>query len=296
MTTRTQKAQRVTWIGFCANLALSTLKLIAGILGNSAAMVADAVHSISDFITDIIVLAFVQVSDKGTDEDHRYGHGKFETFATLLVSVALLIVGIGIFVNGLKNIIHSLSGNILEQPSYIALIAAVVSIITKEWLYRYTVKVGKAINNQAVVANAWHHRSDAFSSIGTMVGIGGAIFFSEKWRILDPLAGVIVSFFIMKVAIELAIPSIKELLETSLPKELEKEILETIHKTAGIKYTHHFKTRKIGNNIAVDIHVKLDENLTFTESHAKTIDIEKNLKKKYGENTQISIHAEPYQE
>ena len=291
---RTQQAQKVTWVGFFSNLILSGGKLVAGILGNSAAMIADGVHSISDFITDVIVLAFVRYSDKESDEDHRYGHGKYETFATLLISLALLVVGIGIFVNGVESIYAAIKGEILGQPSMIALIAAIVSIISKEWLYQYTLKVGKSINNQAVVANAWHHRSDAFSSIGTMVGIGGAIFLGEKWRVLDPLAGLVVSIFIMNVAIKLGLPAVKELLEAALPETVEKEIIEIVNRTPGVKDHHRLKTRKIGNNYAIDLHVKMDKDLTLEESHDIATAIEQNLYERYGGKTQISIHMEPY--
>src|SRR4030042_5999687 len=290
METRTRKAQKVTWVGFFVNLVLSLGKLTAGIVGNSTAMVADAVHSISDFTTDIIVIAFVGVSDKASDKDHRYGHGKFETFATMLISLALLFVGIGIFWNGLQSIIKSISGELLEQPSAIALIAAVVSIITKEWLYQYTLRVGKSINNQAVIANAWHHRSDAFSSIGTMLGIGGAIFLGENWRLLDPLAGVIVSLFIIKVAFRLGMPSVKELLEVALPEEVEKEVLEIVLQTPGVKDTHRLKTRRIGNNYAIDMHVILDGNLSLKEYHDIATRIERQLYEKYGERNQIRIN------
>lgn len=247
MNNRSEQAQRVTWIGFFVNLALSLGKLLAGLFGHSAAMLADAVHSLSDFLTDIVVISFVRVSDKESDEDHRYGHGKFETFATLVISLALVAVGLGIGYSGIRNIIGAFSGETLGSPSYLALGAAFVSILTKEWLFRYTDKIGKKIQNQAVVANAWHHRSDAFSSIGTLLGIGGAIFLGGKWRILDPLAGVIVSFFIVKVAIELGIPSVKELLEAALPPETEAEILAIVHQTPEVKSSHRLKTRKIGN-------------------------------------------------
>lgn len=291
---RTQQAQKVTWVGFFTNLILSSAKLAAGILGNSAAMVADAVHSISDFITDVIVLAFVKYSDKESDEGHRYGHGKYETFATLLISLALFIVGVGIFINGAKSIYAAIQGEVLGQPSMIALVAAIVSIVSKEWLYQYTIKVGKSINNQAVVANAWHHRSDAFSSIGTMIGIGGAMFLGEKWHVLDPLAGLIVSLFIMNVAVKLGKPAVKELLEAALPEAVEKEIIEIVNQTPGVKDHRHLKTRKIGNNYAIDLHVKVDKDLSLEESHDIATAIEQSLFEKYGRKTHISIHVEPY--
>jgi cation diffusion facilitator family transporter len=294
MEDRTRKAQKVTWTGFFVNLLLSLGKLAAGIFGHSTAMIADAVHSFSDSGTDIVVLGFVRVSEKESDKNHRYGHGKFETFATLVISIALLIVGIGICWSGIQNILKSFSGEQLIKPSNLALIAAFLSIITKEWLYQYTLRVGKSINNQAVIANAWHHRSDALSSIGTLVGVGGAIFLGEKWRILDPLAGVVVSFFIMQIAVKIGLPSAKELMEAALPDEIENEILSIVNNTPGVKNSHRLKTRKIGNTYAIDIHIKMDGNLSLTESHNIATVVEKNLFEKFGNQTHINIHMEPY--
>ena len=293
MEDRTRLAKKVTWVGFFVNLVLSFGKLLAGIIGKSSAMVADGAHSISDSVTDFIVLAFIRMADKESDTDHRYGHGKFETFASLIISVALLVVGFGICWGGISKIIISFSGKPVEPPSYIALVAAIISIITKEWLYQFTLKAGKSINNQAVVANAWHHRSDAFSSIGTLLGIGGAILLGGKWSILDPLAGVIVSFFIVKVAIQLGLPSVRELLETALPLEVENEILKIVHETPCVRASHRLKTRKIGSSYAIDIHVKLDRDISFVKSHDIATEIEEKLRERFGSRTHISIHTEP---
>src|SRR5574344_171061 len=293
---RAREAKKVTWVGFVINLLLSIAKLIAGITGKSAAMVADAVHSISDFTTDVVVLAFVGVTAKDCDDNHHYGHGKYETFATLLISAALLAVGIGLLLNGVQNSIKVINGESLEKPGIIALIAAIVSVIIKEALYWYTVVVGKKINSKAVIANAWHHRSDAFSSIGTTLGIGGAIFLGEKWRILDPLAGALVSIFIIKVAIDLGLPSIKELLESSIPKKEEEDIIRIITNTDGVKKYHHLRTRKVGNAYAIDVHIKLDRNISFVKSHDIATDLEKQLRAIYGNNTLLSIHTEPLPE
>ena len=294
MENRTRKAQRATWTGFFVNLLLSIGKLAAGIFGHSTALIADGVHSFSDSGTDIIVLGFVRVSEKESDKNHKYGHGKYETFATLIISLTLLLVGVGICWSGIQNIIKSLSGGSLIQPSGMALIAAFVSVITKEWLYQYTLRIGKSINNQAVIANAWHHRSDALSSIGTLLGVGGAIFLGEKWRILDPLAGVIVSFFIIQIAVKIGLPSAKELMETALPDEIEDEITSIINKTPGVKDSHKLKTRKIGNIYAIDIHIKLDGNLSLTESHDIATVVEQKLFVRFGRHTHINIHMEPY--
>lgn len=293
---RAREAKKVTWVGFVINLLLSIAKLIAGITGKSAAMVADAVHSISDFTTDVVVIAFVGVTAKDCDDSHHYGHGKYETFATLLISAALLAVGIGLLLNGVQNSIKVINGESLESPKIIALVAAIISVVFKEGLYWYTVIVGKKINNKAVIANAWHHRSDAFSSIGTSLGIGGAIFLGEKWRILDPLAGALVSVFIIKVAIDLGLPSIKELLESSIPKKEEEDIIRIITNTDGVKKYHHLRTRKVGNAYAIDVHIKLDRNISFVKSHDIATDLEKQLRAIYGNNTLLSIHTEPLPE
>lgn len=223
--TREKDIYRVTVVGSVVNFLLLVFKFFAGIVGHSAAMLADAVHSLSDFITDIIVIVFVRISAKPEDEGHDYGHGKYETLATAIIGVFLLFVGFGIFWNGASSIYRFLQGGSLQEPGMLALVAALVSIVFKEVLYQYTVFKGRKLNSQAVVANAWHHRSDALSSIGTAVGIGGAILLGDHWRVLDPVAAVIVSFFIMKVAVQLLIPCVDELLEKSLPAEVEDEII-----------------------------------------------------------------------
>ena len=293
MKERTYRAKRVTWIGFFVNLALAVGKLFAGVIGKSSAMVADAVHSLSDFATDIVVIAFVSISGKESDESHRYGHGKFETFATLIISLVLFGVGIGILYNGTEKVIEAIEGNYPKQPGLIALWAAIASIISKEILFRYTIKEGRLIKSDAVIANGWHHRSDAFSSLGTALGIAGAIFLGENWRILDPIAGIIVSFFILKIAVELSIPSIKELLESSLPEDIVVDIENTITGHPDIKNYHNLRTRKIGSIYAIDVHIKLDREITFVRSHDIATELEIELRDRYGRGTQISIHIEP---
>ncbi len=292
--TKIRKVQQVTWISFLLNLLLSTLKIMAGVVGKSTAIVADGIHSLSDFITDIFVLIFVDISERDKDDDHRYGHGKYETFATLLISIVLVIIAIGIFVTGLQKIIQAINGQIIEQPTHIALIAALVSIIVKEFLFQYTNRVGKIVDSQAVIANAWHHRSDALSSIGTALGIAGAIYLGESWRILDPIAGMIVSFFIIKIALELGIPSMHELLERSLPAETEKIIIDLIESHPDVIYQHNLKTRKIGNICAIDVHIKLDKDISFVKSHDIATEIEIRLRKQFGERTITNIHTEPF--
>lgn len=291
--TREKGIYRVTVVGSIVNFLLLLFKFFAGIAGHSAAMLADAVHSLSDFVTDIIVIVFVRISAKPQDEGHDYGHGKYETLATALIGLFLLFVGVGIMWNGATSIYHFLRGGTLQQPGMLALVAALVSIVFKEVLYQYTVFKGRKLNSQAVIANAWHHRSDALSSIGTALGIGGAILLGSQWRVLDPAAAVIVSFFIMRVAVKLLIPCVEELLEKSLPAAVEKEILETILSVPGISSPHHLRTRRIGSYCAVEVHVRMDGAISLEEAHSKATAAEMKLKELLGKGTLVNIHVEP---
>lgn len=290
---RQQDIYKVTIWGSIVNFILLIFKFVAGVLGHSSAMVADAIHSLSDFATDIIVLFFVRISSKPADTTHKYGHGKFETLATEFIGFALLAVGIGILIEGTKNIVAVVRGEVLQAPGVIALLAAAVSIISKEILYQYTVYKGRKINSQAVVANAWHHRSDAFSSIGTLVGIAGAMFLGEKWRVLDPVAAIIVSVFILKVAIDILRNSLEELMEHSLPDAEEEEIKQIILSTNGVESPHHLRTRRIGNRVAIEVHIRMNGDMTLTKAHQITTEVEQQLKLRFGENTHIGIHTEP---
>ena len=264
---REKEIYKVTIVGSFVNFLLLIFKFVSGIVGHSAAMIADAVHSLSDFVTDILVLVFVKISSKPADKDHRYGHGKFETLATAIIGAVLLAVGIGIFYQGATSIYAVYNGQVLPSPGYIALIAAAVSIVSKEAVYWYTVIKGKKLNSQAVVANAWHHRSDAFSSMGTLLGIGGAILGGEKWAVLDPIAAVVVSIFIVKVAISILNGSLQELLEHALPKTVQEEIKQLILSVDGVSEPHHLRTRRVGSNYAIEVHIRMDGNLALNEAH-----------------------------
>lgn len=284
---------KVTIVGSIVNFLLLVFKFFAGIAGHSAAMLADAVHSLSDFITDIVVIVFVRIAGKPEDKGHDYGHGKYETLATAIIGLLLLCVGFGIFWNGASSIYTFLRGGQLESPGVVALVAALVSVVSKEILYQYTVIQGKKLNSQAVIANAWHHRSDALSSIGTAIGIGGAILLGDHWRVLDPVAAVVVSFFIMKVSVRLLIPCVDELLEKSLPEDVEKEIEQTVLSFPGVSQPHHLRTRRIGNYYAIELHVRMDGKITLEEAHSTATAIENKLKEMFGKGTHVGIHVEP---
>ena len=290
---REKEIYKLTLWGSFVNFLLLVFKFVAGFVGNSAAMIADAVHSLSDFITDIIVILFVRVSSMPKDENHHYGHGKYETLATAIIGVVLFAVGVGILVNAVETIIDFFHGKELAAPNIWALGAAAVSIVFKEALYQYTVYKGKNLNSNALMANAWHHRSDALSSIGTLLGISGAMFLGDKWRVLDPIAAFLVSIFILKVAIELTKASLEELLEKSLPKKTQEKILNIINSFPEVKSPHNLRTRHIGSNIAIEFHIRMDGNLSLNEVHEITKRMENALKAEFGPLTHIGIHMEP---
>lgn len=290
---RVKGIYRTTIVGSVVNLALVVCKFVAGFLGRSTAVVADAVHSLSDLLTDIVVMVFVRISGKPADEDHDYGHGKYETLATAIIGIALFAVGVGILVESIENIVAVVNGAVLPRPSLLAVVITVFSVVSKEVLYWYTVKMGRKYNSQAVIANAWHHRSDAFSSIGVLIGIVGAMVLGDKWSVLDPIAAAVVSVFIVKVAIDLVKPCVDELLERSLPSEVEQQIEQIILSVEGVTSPHHLRTRRIGNNYAIEVHIRMDGNLTLHEAHRITSAVERRLKEQFGEGTHVGIHTEP---
>ena len=290
---RTKDIYRVTLVGSVVNVVLLLFKFAAGIMGHSAAMVADAVHSLSDFVTDVIVLVFIHISGKPQDKSHDYGHGKYETLAMTLIGVALFIVALGILNSGAMNIKLWLDGEQLEAPGTIALWAALLSVVLKEAVYRYSMMKARQLNSPAVEANAWHHRSDALSSIGTAVGIGGAIFLGQRWTVLDPIASVIVGVFIVKVSISLLRRGIGDLLEQSLPDAVEEEILQMVAALPGLSKPHDLRTRRIGNHYAIELHILMDGNITLREAHDKASEVEETLKSHYGQETHVAVHVEP---
>ena len=275
------------------NIALFAFKLVAGIVGRSGAMVADAIHSASDFATDVVVLFFVRISSKPRDNDHKWGHGKYETLASLIIGAALLAVGVDILVDSAEKIKAVIEGEVLPRPGLIAIVAAALSIVTKEALYQYSVRVGRKTDSPSVVANAWHHRSDALSSIGALLGISAAYLMGEKWRIADPIAAVIVAALIVKVAVDLCRNAIAELLERSLPADIEEEILSIISATPSVYKPHNLRTRRIGSNIAIEVHIRVDGSMTVYDSHEISRDIEQRLRLRFGEYTAVAIHIEP---
>lgn len=293
MKTREQQISSITWLGMVINAILTAFKLVAGALGRSSAMVADGVHSLSDFVSDIVILVFLKISSKGRDKDHDFGHGKFETMATFILSIILIVVAAQILSGGIEKISSVIRGELIQAPSTIALIAAAVSIAAKEFCYRITVIVGKKVNSPAVIANAWHHRSDALSSIGSLIGIGCAIFLGNKWVILDPLMGCAISIVIFVVAVKMALPAMKELLDISLPDDVENDIIETALRVDGVTDVHNLKTHRNGPSIIIDAHIMVDHHLNIVAAHNISTEVEDSIKRRFGPETQISLHIEP---
>ena len=290
---RNQEIYQVTLVGGVVNVVLLLFKFVAGIVGHSAAMVADAVHSLSDFVTDVIVLVFVHISSKPKDKSHDYGHGKYETLAMTLIGVAQLIVAIGIIYSGAMKIIAWMNGEQLEAPGMLALWAALLSVLLKEGVYQYSMVKARQLNSQVVEANAWHHRSDALSSVGTALGIGGAIFLGQRWTVLDPIASLVVGAFIVKVAVDLLHRGIDDLMEHSLPEDVEEEILRIVGELKGVVDPHDLRTRKIGNRYAIELHILMDGDITLHEAHNKASEVEDLLRARYGEDTHVAVHVEP---
>lgn len=294
--TREREIYKVTLVGSAGNVALLTFKFIAGLLGHSSAMIADATHSLSDFLTDIVVLIFVHISAKPQDESHDYGHGKFETIASFLIGLALMAAATGIIVAGSTKLAAWCGGEQLQAPGMLALWAAFISIAFKELLYHYTAHRGRALDSQAVIANAWHHRSDAFSSIGAAIGIGGAILLGDRWTVLDPLASIVVGAMLIKVSIDLLKTSVGELTDSSLPADTEEEILQLIQSFPDVQQPHNLRTRRIGDRIAIEVHIRMDGDCSLYKAHERASAIEQKLKSRFGLQTHVTIHMEPVKE
>ena len=290
---REKSIYRVTLIGSACNALLVIFKFVAGVLGHSAAMVADAFHSLSDFITDIIVLVFVGVSARPQDRSHDYGHGKFETLASLFISLALFGAAVAIIVSGAQKFAAWLGGAELASPGRLALLAALISIVAKEAMFRYTLRKGRELDSSALKANAWHHRSDALSSVGAAIGIGGAVLFGGRWTVLDPLASIVVGAMLIKAAWDIMRPSLGELTDESLPEKVENEILEILQSFSEVSEPHNLRTRRIGSRIAIEAHIRMDGAMTLQQAHDLSSAIEKALKDRFGADTIVTLHMEP---
>lgn len=287
------KLRHVTLVGFWINAALVVLKLFFGYWGHSEALVADGYHSLSDFLTDFMVLYFVGVSFRKADKDHPYGHGKFETVGSLLISVVLILVALGIGVAAIETIKNAFNGKEIPRPDVWTIVIAAVSIVSKEYCYRYTMRYARRYDSPSLKANAWHHRTDAISSIATLIGVSLSFALGDNWRILDPIASIIIAVFIGVSAVSIARPSLSELLEASLPQAELVKIRQIIRSVPGVKRVHNLRARQNGRSIIVDVNIHVDPDITIREGHAIAEDAEKCLRKAFDSNMIIYMHVEP---
>lgn len=293
---RAKRARYVTLVGLMSNVFLTGFKYVAGILGSSSAMVADATHSLSDLLTDIIVFLGFRVAAKPADSSHEYGHGKIETLLATLCGIFLLFAGIGICAEGARNLFCYIKGDLISRPRTVALVAAVVSILSKEFLFRYTLGEARKLNSPALAAKAWDHRSDAFSSIGTLVGIGGAIILGPKWRLLDPMAAIMVSGFVIKAAFSILGESLNELIDSSVDDGMKKRILDLIRKDPQVCSVHLMRTRKIGPYFAIEAHIMVNRSMSLVKAHDVSSRLEGEIHDIFGEETLVTLHVEPLPE
>lgn len=282
-------AMRVSVISIAVNIALSLLKLSAGILAKSGAMISDAVHSASDVFSTFIVIIGVSLSGKKSDDDHPYGHERMECIASFILAVVLAVTGLGIGYSGIQKVVGGNYGD-LEIPGMLALFAAIVSIVVKEWMYWFTRASAKKINSGALMADAWHHRSDSLSSVGAFIGIFGA---RMGFPILDPAASIVICIFIEKAAIDIFKDSIDKLVDKSCPGEVINKMMELIGKQPGVERIDEVKTRQFGSKIYVDVEISTDGNKTLTEAHYIAEKVHDEIEKEFSDVKHCMVHVNP---
>lgn len=285
--------RKVTYVGFWINFALVAIKLVFGYWGHSDALVADGYHSLSDFVTDFIVIIFVGVAYKKADADHPYGHGKYETIASVLIGVILFFIALFIAYEGVVLIEKSFHGFKIPIPSWYTIIVALISILAKEFCYQYTYRIGNKIDSSILIANAWHHRSDAVTSVATLIGVSGIWLLGDQWAILDPICAIIISVFIAISAYKISKPSLNELLEVSLPQKQNNTILNIILKENGVKKVHNLRTRRNGHSYIIDVNIHVDPDITVRAAHEIATNIENSLHTNFEKDCIIYVHVEP---
>lgn len=286
---REARIRQVTWVGLGTNLALAALKLAAGILGRSRAVVADAVHSVSDCATDAAILVGSFFWAQPRDRDHPYGHARIEAVVTVGIGLALAAVGVGIGYDAMASIPETHAA----PPGVVALVAAAVSIVVKEVLYRWTIRVGREVHSSAVVANAWHHRSDALSSVPALLGVGGAMVL-PRWGFLDHLGALAVCLLILQAAWKIVRPALGQLIDTGLPPQECEAILEAVRAADGVRSAHDLRTRRMGPGVALDIHVEVAPDLTVTEGHDIAMAARDRIFALFPDVIDVVVHVDPH--
>lgn len=287
-TSREAYVRKVTWIGLLINIALACIKFAAGYFGRSQAMIADAIHSLTDTTTDVAVIAGSHFWSRPPDESHPYGHRRLETLVTVFIGLMLAAAGIGIGWDA----VSALRDKESTPPGWIALVAAAVSILTKEILYRWTAVVGKKIKSPALAANAWHHRTDAISSIPVLIAVGGALIF-PSWSFLDLVGAVVVSIFVMHAAMKIIWPGISELIDAGAPKDIQKKITDIACNISGVQEVHKVRTRYISTSILVDMHIVVDGSISVRDGHAIADEVENQIINSISNVLGVVIHVDP---
>ena len=285
---REKIVRKVTWVGLWVNLFLAAIKFTAGIYGRSQALVADAIHSLTDLTTDIAVIAGSHYWSRPPDENHPYGHRRLETLVTVFIGVVLIAAGIGI---GWKAI-SALQEKHASPPGWIAVAAALASIVCKESIYRWTAITGRRVKSAALAANAWHHRTDAFSSIPVLIAVTGARVF-PSWSFLDHLGAVVVSIFILHASIKIIWPGLSELIDVGAPKETRKKIRDIALKNEGVLQVHDIRTRYISSSIQVDLHIVVDGLITVRQGHDIADDVKARIIDRIPEVLDVIVHVDP---
>lgn len=290
-----KKKQHAYLVSSAVNLILPPLKLTAGICGHSSALIADAINSISDVIANTVVYIFLRISSKPRDREHSYGHGKYETIASLFISLMMIVAGILIFIQGIGTLHDFIQNRVLpDKPSAMALIMALFTVVVKEITYRYTYRMANETRSEALLAQAYDHRYDIFAALAVFFGVIGARTIGGTGRLLEPLAAMIVAAFIIRAGIQLARPSLLKLTDATVPEEVIEELKTLILSIPDVEDPHNFRTRMIGSDtMAIELDIRMNGDCSLYEAHDKTIEIEKAIRDRFGEDTHIIIHTEP---
>ena len=282
-------AKKVSVTTIIGNLVLSVLKLIAGIVAHSSAMISDAVHSASDVFSTFVVMIGIKLASKEPDKEHPYGHERLECVAAIVLAMVLFITGLGIGAEALGNIVQG-NYNDLQVPGMLALVAAIISIVSKEGMYWYTRINAKRIDSSALMADAWHHRSDAFSSVGALVGIAGA---RMGFPVMDSIASLVIFLFIVKAAYDIFKDSIDKMVDHSCDEETEKDIFECVIENEDVMGVDLLQTRIFGNKIYVDVEIQVDGSYTLQEAHKIAEAVHDNIEKNFPKVKHIMVHVNP---
>jgi cation diffusion facilitator family transporter len=284
---------KVTFTGMIVNAMLIAVKFAGGIMGSSAAMIADAVHSVSDFLTDFGVLAGLKFLSKPPDKNHPYGHGRLETAISLFMGIIIVITGFGLLKSAAFTLFAASNGTFPEMPGYAALVSGMISIFSKETLYHYTNAIAKKTGSHTLKANAWHHRTDALSSVGTVFGIGGAIVLGSTWTILDPLAALFVSILVIKVGVGIGWKTIRELSDEAFSHDRQEKLHNAILSVDGVQGVHNLRTRSLGRYASIDAHINVDPDLSVQAAHIIATEAEDTARNTFSNIAFVSIHVEP---